>query len=69
MEDNLVGFTTLTKKQESFNSALYKLCVYVKMPFGEAQMIFSLLGEYWCESENQLNCLVWIAVEVQSMKK
>ena len=39
--------TTLTKKQQSFNSALYKLRARVEMPFGESKTMFALLRTHW----------------------
>lgn len=68
-DDDGVGLTVLTKKQESFNSTLYKLRARVELPFGEAKSIFGVLKRHWWESDNQLDHMVWIAAGLSNSRR
>lgn len=67
-DDEGVDLSLLTKKQQSYNQALYTLRARVELPFGVAKTIFKILRGHWRESEQQLDHMVWIATGVVNAK-
>jgi hypothetical protein len=45
-DDDAVDLITLTKDQQSYNNALYKLRARVELSFGEAKSIFGMLRNH-----------------------
>ena len=63
-----VNISKLTKEQMSYNTAIHKLRARVEDTFGEIKSDFKALKTPWRESEDQLDCLVWIAAGIHNSR-
>ncbi len=58
---NLVDLSLNTKKETSYNHALYRL--------EQIKTIFKILATHWRESKQRLNDMVWVAVGVLQARR